>query len=106
LQRALELDQHNVAALLGMADTYSKLGRNQEAEGLYKRSIALRPELWDGYYRSGIFYYGQNHFLEAAEQFDRSFSSCPITPSPTPAWAPACRLLVGMMRRKRNSRNL
>jgi len=69
LQRALELDQHNVAALLGMADTYSKLGRNQEAEGLYKRSIALRPELWDGYYRLGIFYYGQNHFLEAAEQF-------------------------------------
>ena len=55
-QRAQELDHHNAAALLGLADTYASVGRNQEAEDLYKRASAMRPD-WDGYYRLGSFYY-------------------------------------------------
>ena len=76
-QRAQELDRHNVAALLGMADTFSKLGRSQEAEELYKHATALRPELWDGYYRLGAFYYDQGQFPEAADQFRRVIQLLP-----------------------------
>ncbi len=76
-QRAQELDQHNVAALLGMADTFSKQGRVHEAEDLYKRAAALRPELWEAYYRLGAFYYDQGHFPEAADQFRRVIQFLP-----------------------------
>ena len=67
--RALELDQHNAAALLGLADTYSVLGRSHEAEELYKRASAMRPGDADGYLRIGAFYYDQHRFAEAADQF-------------------------------------
>jgi len=66
-----------VGALLGMADTFSHLGRNEEAEDLYKRATALRPELWDGYYRMGAFYYARGRFREAAEQFRRVIQLLP-----------------------------
>jgi len=76
-QRAQELDRHNIAAMLGLADTFSRIGRNQEAEVLYKRAIAMRPEMWDGYNRFGAFYYDQNRFSEAAEQFRRVIQLLP-----------------------------
>ena len=66
-----------MGALLGLADTYSGLGRNKEAEELYKRATALRPENWDGYYRLGGFYYDQQRLPEAAEQFRRVIQLLP-----------------------------
>ena len=82
-QRAQELDHHNAAALLGLADTYASVGRNQEAEELYKKASAMHPGL-DGYYRLASFYYSQHRFPEAADQFRRVID-CPTMPWPTPA---------------------
>jgi eukaryotic-like serine/threonine-protein kinase len=74
--RAQELDHHNAAALLGMADTYAFAGRNQEAEDLYKKASAMRPDA-DGHYRLGSFYYSQHRFAEAAAQFRRVIELLP-----------------------------
>ena len=75
-QRAQQLDRNNAAALLGLADTYASVGRNQEAEDLYKRASALHPD-GDGYYRLGAFYYSQHRFSEAADQFRRVIGLLP-----------------------------
>jgi tetratricopeptide (TPR) repeat protein len=75
-QRAQELDRHNAAALLGLADTYASVGRNQEAEDLYKKASAMHPD-WDGYYRLASFYYSQHRFPEAADQFRRVIELAP-----------------------------
>jgi tetratricopeptide (TPR) repeat protein len=75
--RAQELDHHNAAALLGLADTYASVGRSQEAEDLYKKATAMRPAAADGYYRLGAFYYSQHRFSEAADQFRRVIELVP-----------------------------
>lgn len=75
-QRAQQLDRNNAAALLGLADTYASVGRNQEAEDLYKRASAMHPD-WDAYYRLGHFYYAQRRFPEAADQFRRVIELLP-----------------------------
>jgi tetratricopeptide (TPR) repeat protein len=76
-QRAQDLDHKNAAAILGTAETYASLGRVKEAEDLYRRAAAMRPENWDGYYRLGSFYYGQSRYSEAAEQFRRVLQLLP-----------------------------
>jgi tetratricopeptide (TPR) repeat protein len=77
LQRAQELDQHNATALLGLANTYSSGGRAQEAEDLYKRVIAMHPEMWEAYHLLGAFYYDQRQYAKAAEEFQRLIQLLP-----------------------------
>jgi serine/threonine protein kinase/Flp pilus assembly protein TadD len=76
-QRAQELDPHSVPALLGLADTYSTIGRSQEAEDLYKRLSAMHPTDWEGPSRLGGFYYLQHRYSEAVEQFRRVIEIVP-----------------------------
>lgn len=75
--RAQNLDHNSTGALLGLADTYASVGRNREAEDLYKRASAMRPADWDGYFRLGAFYYDQRRFSEAANQFRRVIDLMP-----------------------------
>ena len=76
-QRALDLEQWNVDALLGQADLYANIGRVDEAEDEYKKAVALRPESWEGYQRLGFFYFRQHRFEDAATQFRRLLELVP-----------------------------
>jgi len=45
-QRALKLDPANTAALFGLAGEFAALSRAREAEEIYRRAIAIRPDAW------------------------------------------------------------
>ena len=77
LQRAFDLDGSNADALLGLADVYALVGRNDEAEANYKRAIAMRPADWMGPNRLGRFYFDQARYAEAAGEFRRVLELVP-----------------------------
>jgi len=66
---ALSQDSTDVEAMIGMAETYEALNRIEDAEDLYKRAIAVKPNYWFGYSNLGAFYYRLARYEEAAEQF-------------------------------------
>jgi len=68
-QLVLAQDSTNVDAMIGMAETYEALNRLDDAEELYKRAIAVKPNYWFGYSNLGGFYYRSARYEEAAEQF-------------------------------------
>jgi serine/threonine-protein kinase len=67
-QHALQLDSRNADAIGGLALAQEKAGRLVEAETALKRSIALRPDYWDGYNSLALFYDRQNRFDDAIAQ--------------------------------------
>jgi eukaryotic-like serine/threonine-protein kinase len=76
-QRALDLDPRNAEALSGMADSFSNVGRNSEAEAAYIRAAALRPNNWAGYNSLGNFYERVGKHAEALAQFQKAFELTP-----------------------------
>ena len=68
-ERAIELAPWDADAIQGMAQTYQRLGRNQEAESMFRRAAALLPDSWEGYFRLGNFYYNVRRFPEAEKQY-------------------------------------
>jgi Flp pilus assembly protein TadD len=60
-----------------MAQSYQRLGRNQEAESMFRRGTALRPDSWEGYLRLGNFYYTLRRFPEAESQYRRVLELAP-----------------------------
>ena len=76
-QRALDLDPRNAEALSGMADSYSNVGRDSEAEAAYIRAAALRPDNWAGYNSLGNFYERVGKPAEADAQFQKAFELTP-----------------------------
>ena len=77
LQHALNLDSRNANALQGLAYGYESAGRLKEAEEAYKKSVALRPDYWDGYNTLGSFYRPQRRFGEAVAAFQRAIELTP-----------------------------
>jgi serine/threonine protein kinase/Flp pilus assembly protein TadD len=90
IQQALKLEPRDPDALLSEAAVYGSMGRNGEAEAIYKKAAALRPQHWDGYYELGVFYYKQRRYTDAASAFERVLE---ITPDNAMAHA----TLGGMM---------
>jgi eukaryotic-like serine/threonine-protein kinase len=76
-QRALDQDPRNAEALGGIAHAYENAGHIEEAEMAYKKSIALRPEYWNGYEELGIFYDNQGKYPEAVTQLRQAISITP-----------------------------
>jgi serine/threonine-protein kinase len=71
-QRALDLAPRDPEAIQGMAQTFQRLGRNNEAEAMFRRATELRPDSWEGYFRLGNFYYAQSQYREAESQYRRA----------------------------------
>ena len=69
-QHALDLDPRNADALNGMAYAYESTGRIAEAEAAFKKSLALRPDYWDGYNSLGLFYNRHRRFNDAISQLE------------------------------------
>lgn len=76
-ERALNLAPRDADAIQGMAQTYQRLGRNQEAESMFRRATALLPDSWEGYFRLGNFYYNISRFPEAESQYRRVLELAP-----------------------------
>jgi serine/threonine-protein kinase len=76
-QKALDINPRDPAALLGIAGVYERLGRTADAEGAYKRAIALRPDYWDSYNSLGGFYDQQGRFADAVVQYKKVIELTP-----------------------------
>src|SRR6266480_1538456 len=48
-QKALDINPRDSGALIGLAGVYEQMGHIADAEANFKRSIALRPDYWEGY---------------------------------------------------------
>ncbi len=57
-----------------LATVYYKQGRLDEAIGVYRAILALRPEEKDAYYLRGVLYVQQGKLEEARADFDRAIS--------------------------------
>ena len=76
-ERALNLAPRDPDAIQGMAQSYQRLGRNQEAEKMFRGATVLRPDSWEGYFRLGNFYYTVQRFQEAEVQYRRALELAP-----------------------------
>lgn len=64
--KAMELAPGDDSACRNLAEMYSLLGRNQEAEAMYKQAVALRPSFWRNHYALGTFEWQYAGDLDAA----------------------------------------
>ena len=74
---AIEMDEMNTTAYLGLSRTYESMGRLKEAEDIGKKVIQLRPSYWQGYSRLGIFYFRHGRYEEAIDQLRRVVALTP-----------------------------
>jgi serine/threonine-protein kinase len=72
LQQAKLLDSNDVLTVLGLGDTYDKLHKDAEAEAAFKNAIAMRPNYWATYNRTGNFYYRHARYSEAEAVFHKA----------------------------------
>ena len=75
IQHALMMAPHDPDALLGEGTVYASLGRRDDAEGMYKKVIALRPQQWVGYYEVGVFYFHLHRYADAAAESEHVLRS-------------------------------
>jgi serine/threonine protein kinase/tetratricopeptide (TPR) repeat protein len=76
-QRAVQAEPRNADAILGLADVYAAEGRYTDAEVMYRRSAALRPDYWQGFNALGLFLKHQHRYDEAAEEFKKVIQLTP-----------------------------
>ena len=63
--------QTNFADLAKAAKEASEANRLDEAAGLYRKAVALRPEWAEGWFSLGTLAYDQNQYQSAAEAFEQ-----------------------------------
>lgn len=76
-QQALKLEPLDSDALLAQATIYASMGRQAEAESIYKKAAALRPQYWGGFYELGVFYFRTQRYADAATQFQHVLQLTP-----------------------------
>ena len=79
-QRALTLQPSAAYARIGIADTYSAMGRANDAERSYRGAIAAAPDLPDTYSHYGAFCYGHARYQDAARLFMKQTQLLPNAP--------------------------
>ena len=70
-QHAIDLDQGNVNAYLGLGNSYDSLGRTAEAEQALRHSIEISPQCWACYNQLGIFLIRHARYSEAAQAWQK-----------------------------------
>jgi serine/threonine-protein kinase len=71
-EQALRCDPAKSDALLELAFTYEKFGKQDKAEEIYKKTIDLKPNYWNAYSSLGGFYHDKGRIEEAEKMFLRS----------------------------------
>ncbi|HEY7111920.1 MAG TPA: protein kinase [Thermoanaerobaculia bacterium] len=82
-QIALSQAPDSLDGLLGLAEAYQSVGRNDEAAASYKRAVALQPNSWVPYNHFGVFDYTVGRYAQAAEMFREVVAR---TPDNVRAW--------------------
>lgn len=72
------------AALSAKANDARESNRLEEAAGLYRKALALRPQWAEGWWSLGTIQYEQNGYLEAAQAFQKVVA---LSPKMGVAWA-------------------
>ena len=75
--KASELDPTNDDALVGSAAVYQTVGKPDQAEDIYRRAIAIRPEYWRNYNLLGGFYVSQAQYTKAEDMFEKVITLAP-----------------------------
>jgi eukaryotic-like serine/threonine-protein kinase len=77
LTRALELDPGSYRVNMVLAACYDRLARNSDAAASYTTAIALRPDVWWGYYHRGLAELKQGNYQKASADFNRAAQLAP-----------------------------
>ncbi len=77
LRQVLLQDPGNFNAHEQLAICLESNGNLAEAESVYKKAIALRPNYWVGYNNLGFFYYAHSRYQEALAMFQRVTEQVP-----------------------------
>ena len=75
--KASLLDPTNDDALTGTAAVYQILGKPEQAEDIYRRAIAIRPEYWRNYNLLGGFYANEAQYSKAEDMFEKVIALAP-----------------------------
>jgi serine/threonine protein kinase/tetratricopeptide (TPR) repeat protein len=70
-QHAIDLDQRNANAYLGLGGAYNSLGKTAEAEQTFRRAIEISPQCWNCYNELGIFLSRHARYAEAAQAWQK-----------------------------------
>jgi serine/threonine protein kinase/tetratricopeptide (TPR) repeat protein len=70
-QHAIDLDQGNVNAYLGLGNAQDSLGHAAEAEQALRHSIEISPQCWTCYNQLGIFLIRHARYSEAAQAWQK-----------------------------------
>ena len=110
LNRALQVDPGNTAALRRLARVYQETNRPEEAVAAYRKGIGSRSGDYRYYNDLGTFYFFRNKFTRAEEQYRRVVQLAPRsrkrTNEPRPVTAqtvPASGSRAGTRGRSENS---
>lgn len=70
--KALDLEENNLDAILGIADCYLELKNYEKAEKFYEKSFEIRRDIVGAYVNYGISLYKQNRLNEALEAYRKA----------------------------------
>lgn len=70
-QSALEINDQDALAMIGLARIYRRQNRLDEAATLLARAIDLQPGNWRAFNSLGALYFSQGRYADAAESYER-----------------------------------
>ena len=70
-QHAIDLDQGNVNAYLGLGNAYDSSGQTAEAEQALRHAIDISPQCWACYNQLGIFLIRHARYSEAVQAWEK-----------------------------------
>ena len=69
--KALELKPNNSLGLIGLAQSFTRLGRAKQGEHYYLKAILAEPGYWKNYEKYGFFLFNSGRYFEASLQFNK-----------------------------------
>jgi len=69
--KALELKPNNTLGLIGLAQSFTRLGRAKQGELYYLKAILAEPSYWKYYEKYGFFLFNSGRYFEASLQFNK-----------------------------------
>jgi serine/threonine protein kinase/tetratricopeptide (TPR) repeat protein len=71
LKLARDLAPNDSAGMVGLGETYSRMGRAADADRAFQQAIELHPDSWNGFNIYGIFCLHRGQYERAAKLFQR-----------------------------------
>lgn len=75
--QAAQLDPAEQMAYTGLASSYERLGKRDDAEATYQKVVQLRPQYWLGYNLLGAFYLRQAEYDKSVTMFQKVIELAP-----------------------------